>query len=60
MVSSVLGKQFKFSYSRHSRRVYDIYLGLHPYLRNGGRSGLEIGVEFHEGAVLLATLLALY
>jgi len=40
--------------------MYDISLGLHPYLRNGGRSRLEIKVEFHEGAVPLSTLLAVY
>ena len=40
--------------------MYDIPLGLHTYLRNGGQSRLEIKVEFHEGAVPLSTLLALY
>jgi hypothetical protein len=46
--------------SRHSHGVYDVPLGLHAYLRNGGRSRLEIQVEFHEGAVPLSTLLGLY
>jgi len=49
----------KFPHPPHSCSIYDIYMGLHPYLRNGGRSGLEIEVEFHEGAILVSTILAL-
>jgi len=40
--------------------VHTIYLGLHTYIPNGGRSRLEIEMEFHEGAVSLSTLLAVY
>ena len=40
--------------------MYDVYLGLHPYLRNGGRSRVEIKVEFREGVIPPSTLLALY
>ena len=46
--------------SRDSRGVYDVPLGLHPHLRNGGRSRVEITGEFHEGVVPLSTLLAIY
>ena len=43
-----------------SHGVCVVPLGLHPYLRNGGRSRMEIKVEFHEGVVPLSTLLAIY
>ena len=46
--------------SWNSHGVCAISLGLHSYLRNGGRSRVEIKVEFHEGVVPLSTLLALY
>ena len=46
--------------SRDSCSVYYVYLGLHPYLQDGGRSRLEIKVEFHEGAVSLSALFACY
>jgi len=49
-----------FPDSRNSRMFYHSYLGLLPYLRNGGRSRLEIEVEFHEGAIPLSKLLALH
>jgi len=39
-----------------SHGIYDICLGLHPYVQYGGWSGLEIEVEFYEGAVPLPTL----
>ena len=60
MVSSAIGNRLNFSHFVHRRGVYSVYLGLHPYLPNGSRSGLEIKMEFHEGALLLSTLLALY
>ena len=44
----------------NSDSVYDVPLGLHSYLWDGGRSRLEIKVELHEGAVPLPTLLAFY
>jgi len=44
----------------NSHGSYDIYLGLHPYLQDGGQSCLEIQVEFHEGIVPLSALLAFY
>ena len=43
-----------------SRGVYDVHFGLHSYLQDGGRSRLEIKVEFYEGAVPLSTLLTFY
>ena len=43
----------------HSRILYYTHLGLHPYLQNGGRFGLEIQVDFYEGTVLVPTLLNL-
>jgi len=46
--------------SRDSRGVYDVHLGLHSYLQDGGRSRLDIKVEFHEGTVPLSALLAFY
>ena len=46
--------------ARDSDGVYDVPLGLPPYLRNGSRSRVEIKVKFHEGTVPLSTLLALY
>ena len=46
--------------SSNSHRVFDVHLGLHPYLQDGGRSRLEIQVEFHEGVIPLSTLLAFY
>ena len=52
--------QLSCSDSRNSHSVYDISLGLHHYLQNGGRSGVEIKVDFHEGVVSLSTLLDLY
>ena len=59
-VNAAIGNQLSISDFRHSHGVCDVPLGLHPYLRNGGRSCLEIKVEFHERAVPLSTLLALY
>ena len=46
--------------AQNSHGMYDVRLGLHPHLRNGSRSHLEIKVELHEGAVPLPTLLAFY
>ena len=43
-----------------SRGIYNVYLGFHSYLQDGGRFCLEIKVEFHEGAVPLSALLAFY
>ena len=43
-----------------SRSVFSVNLGLHPYLQDGGRSCLEIKVEFHEGAVSLSALHSFY
>ena len=40
--------------------MYNVLLGLHPYLRSGGRSRVEIKGEFHEVVVPLSALLALY
>jgi len=40
--------------------MYNVLLGPHPYLRNGGRSRVEIKGEFHEVVVPLPTVLALY
>ena len=51
-------KKLSSSDSHDSHSVDDVSLGLHPYLPNGGRSRMEIKVEFHEGAILLSTLLA--
>ena len=51
---------WNYSQFHHSRGLYDVCLGLHHYLQNGGRSGLEIQVDFHEGAVPFSTLLAIY
>ena len=55
-----LKKQSSLSNYYHSHGRYNIYLGLHPYFQHGGRSGLEIKVEFHEGPVPLSTLPAIY
>ena len=55
-----LKKQSSLSNSCHSHGLYNIYLGLHPDIQHGGRSGLEIKVEFYEGAVPLSTLHAIY
>ena len=52
--------QLSCSDSRDSHSVYDFSLGLHHYLRNGGRSRVEIKVDFHERVVSLSTLLDLY
>jgi len=43
-----------------SRGIYDICLGLHPYVQHGGWFSLEIEVEFHERAVPLPTLPPIY
>ena len=56
----ILEEQLSLSNPRHSHGFYDIYLGLHPYVQHGGGSGLEIEVEFHERAVPLSTLPAIY
>jgi len=45
--------------SQDSRSVCGVPLGLHPHFWNGGRSRLEIKVDFYEGPVSLSTLLAL-
>ena len=59
--SSLLSeKELSSSNTPNSHSANNVPLGLHPYLRNGGRSRLEIKVEFHEGAVPLSTLLAFY
>ena len=60
LVSSAAGRNLPLLISRRSRSFYVVYLGLHHYLRNGGRSRLEIKVGFREGAVSGSTLLALY
>jgi hypothetical protein len=60
MVSPTVGKIIAIVKFHHSRGLYDLYLGLHPYLQNGGRSSLEIKVELHERAVPPSTLLTLY
>jgi len=31
-VSPAIGQQFKISHSHYSRILYDVYLGLHPYV----------------------------
>ena len=46
--------------SQDSHGVRSVPLGLHPHLWNGGRSRLEIKVEFYEGVVPLSAVLALY
>ena len=43
-----------------SHGLYGVPLGLRPHLWDGGRSRLEIKVEFYEGVVPLSALLALY
>ena len=43
-----------------SRGICNVHMGLYHYLHNGGRSRLEIKVEFYEGLIPLSTLLALY
>jgi hypothetical protein len=60
LVSSAVGRNFTFLIFRRSRILCVVHLGLHHYLRNGGRSRLEIKVGFREGAVPGSTLLALY
>ena len=55
-----LEKRLVLSNSCHSHGLYDLFLGLHPYVQHGSRFGLEIEVEFHEGAVPLSTLPAIY
>ena len=56
----LLEKKLRFSDSCDSHSVFDVHLGLHPYLQDGGRFRLEIKVEFHEGAVPLSALFAFY
>ena len=59
--SSLLSeKEFCYADAQDSHGVYDVRLGLNPYLRNGGRSRVEIKEEFHEVVVPLSALLALY
>jgi len=59
--SSLLSeKEFCYVDAQDSHGGYDVHLGPHPYLRNGGRSGVEIKGEFHEVVVPLPTVLALY
>jgi hypothetical protein len=55
-----LEQQLIPSHSSRSRCLYNIYLGLYPYVRHGGRSGLEIAVDSHEGAVPFSTLPTIY
>jgi hypothetical protein len=55
-----LEQQLGRSDSSCSRRLYDVYLGLHPYVQHGARFGLEIEVDSHEGAVPFSTLPAIY
>ena len=55
-----LEQQLIPSHSSRSRCRYNIYLGLHPYVKHGARSGLEIAVDSHEGAVPFSTLPAIY
>ena len=66
-VSSVFSElvpplKHQMSCSDYSRSccIYNIYLGLHPYVQHGARSGLEIEVDFHEGAVHFSTVPAIY
>ena len=53
-------KKLGSSDCRDSRSNYDVLLGLHPYLRNGSQSCMEIKVEFCEGVIPLSALLAVY
>jgi hypothetical protein len=55
-----LEQQMSRSDSSRSHGLYNIYLGLYPYVQHGARSGLEIEVDSHEGAVHLSTLPAVY
>ena len=55
-----LEKKMSPSNSYHSHGLYDIHLGLHPYVQYGGRSDLEIEVEFHERTVPLSTPPAIF
>ena len=59
---SILPLEKKLSSSDYhdSRGIHDVHLGVHCYLQDGGRSRLEIKVEFHKGAVPLSALLAFY
>ena len=52
--------QLSRSDSSCSRCLYNIYLGLHPYVQHGARSSLEIEVDSHERAVPFSTLPAIY
>ena len=47
MVSTAIRKILIPPDSRHSRMFYHTCLGLLHYLRNGGRSRLEIEVDLH-------------
>ena len=58
--SAIKKKQLSFSDCHHSHGMYDVLLGLYPYLRNGGQSRLEIKMEFYEGTVPFSALPALY
>ena len=55
-----LEEQLNPSDSSRSRCRYDIYLGLHSYVRHGVRSGLEIAVDYQDGGVPFSTLPAIY
>jgi len=55
-----LEEQLNPSDSSRSRCRYNIYLGLHSYVRHGARSGLEIAVDYHDGGVPFSTLPAIY
>jgi len=60
LVSSAVGRNLPFLIFRRSRSFCVVYLGLHHYLRNGGRSRLELKMGFREGAVSGSTLFALF
>ena len=55
-----LKQQLSPSNPSRSRSLYNIYLGLHPYVQHGVQSSLEIAVDCHEGAVPLSTIPAIY
>ena len=55
-----LEEQLNPSDSSRSRCLYNICLGLHPYVQHGARSGLEIAVDYHDGGVPFSTLPAIH
>jgi len=60
LVGCAVGTNLPFLIFHCSRSLYVVYLGLYHYLRNGGRSRLEIKVGFREGDISGSTLLALF